>query len=340
MRIAHLDTLPTSQHGVPVTQTRTSDPGLKAQLSGDAVEVLRQIGVALDQRRTVRVANTGVVLADTPLESDDGKVVDNEQRSRRPAAGSRQRPAGRKRTPDRPRTAGPRPRIGGLVASYEAQIANVSAAYPGAKLHRDPQGLWLFAESRILEDLQRRANFLIALPDTPQIEPRGWAFWREEEDVTWIGPRHTNFHDGSVCAFSSAKDDIWRPGADLRTLLDIYSVWALRHLHLEHVGRWPGRQYGLLDHLGLPDPYYRLIEFHLDELCSCGSNERYGNCCRAQDLKHDLSSIKVAFERRNGGRSIRERKPPESVVSFLQMNKTWPSILSVHQPLQELINAR
>ncbi|WP_430981689.1 SEC-C metal-binding domain-containing protein [Mesorhizobium ciceri] len=34
------------------------------------------------------------------------------------------------------------------------------------------------------------------------------------------------------------------------------------------------------DELGQSDPNYRLTQFKEAELCSCGSNRRYGECCR------------------------------------------------------------
>lgn len=317
-----------------VTQIRTSDSKREAIVDDEVLSVLRLIGAALDERRTVRVIDGGIVVLKEEPATTEEVEIDYGQRSRRPAAGSRQRTAGRERTPGGSRPPRKGSRVRSLVSGYERQLEDVEKAYPGAKLYRDEHGLWLFAPSLILEGIGRRAIFLMALPDTPEVEPRGWALWQEDGDLRWIGPRHTNFFDGSVCAFSSAKDSIWQPGDDLLTLLDIYSVWALRHLHLEIFGRWAGRQHALLDQRGEPDPYYRMIEFQPDELCSCQSGNRYGQCCRSRDLRHNLLTAKAAFERRHGGRSIRDRKPPSSVVKFAAGNGPIPAIAEAHEILR------
>jgi hypothetical protein len=163
---------------------------------------------------------------------------------------------------------------------------------------------WLLARSLVLGGIGREAIFLIALPDEREAEPRGWAAWQTPKATRWIGPRHTNLFDGSVCAYANAMDNAWWPGDDLRTLLDIYSLWALWHLHLETFGRWAGRQYALLLPDGRPDPYYRLVEFNVDELCSCGiDGAKYGQCCRPttsdtiSDRSSRASSVGLGAER-------------------------------------------
>lgn len=322
-------------HCVLVTQIRTSDSKREAPDDDGVMSVLRLIGAALDERRTVRVIDGGVVVLDEEPATTEEVEVDYGQESRRPAARSRQGTPRRKRSPERQGASGSRPRVRSLVSGYERQIGDVEKAYPGAKLYRDEHGLWLSAPSLILEGCGRRAIFLIALPDTPDVEPRGWAFWEQGGRQWWIGPRHTNFFDGSVCAFSSAKESIWSPGGDLCALLDIYSVWALRHLHLEFVGRWAGRQHALLDHRGLPDPYYRLVEFELDELCSCQSGKVYGQCCRPSDLACDFPAAMRVFERRHTGRGIRDRGPPKTVVSFVGGMNEPPPIIETHELLRE-----
>lgn len=318
-------------HCVLVTQIRTFDSKRKAPLDDQVLSVLRQIGAALDERRTVLVRNGGLVTLDSEPAITEEVDLDYGQQSRRPTAGSRQGPSRRKGSPRGSRPPGTRSRVGGLVADYEAQLADVEEAYPGSKLLPDKNGLWLFAPSLILKGLGRRAIFLIAFPNTPKVEPRGWAFWEEDGGLRWIGPKHTNFFDGSVCAYSNAKDGIWYPGDDVRNLLDIYSVWVVRHLHLEMLGRWAGRQYTLPSPRGVLDPYYRLTQFQPDELCSCPSGQAYGQCCRPGDLRTDLIAAKRLFERMNSGKSIGDRRPPPEVVAYLEGGGPLPKLIDHHE---------
>jgi len=120
----------------------------------EVLDVLQQIGASLDQRRPVRVVNEGIVVLDQAPENQEEKVQTNErQRPRRPAAGSRKRTARRKGTPQGSRTSGARSRVRSLRPGYELQIEDVQEAYPGATFHSDEHGIWLFAQSRILEGL-------------------------------------------------------------------------------------------------------------------------------------------------------------------------------------------
>jgi hypothetical protein len=191
-----------------------------------------------------------------------------------------------------------------------------------------------------LDGLAREAIFLIALPDTAEVAPRGWAFWEQDGTIEWIGPRHTNFPDGSVCAYHPKLDNAWMSGGDLRALLDIFSVWALRHLHLVVFDRWAGRQHAMPDDAGRSDPYYRLLQFNPGELCSCGSDRRYKECCRPGDLKLPLLSIKAAFERRNLGRSIRDRAPPPEIIASVTngAKNGPPAMLDLHHDLRAYLN--
>lgn len=286
---------------------------------------LQRIGDGLDNHCAVRVKNRGIVVLDDTSPNEPVQETENEQQRKpqRSAARQGQRPARRKGSSRRPRPPRAQARIVDLSDGYLEQQKQVADAYPGSSLTPDRHGVWLTAESEILTELDRSALFVIALPSTDQIEPRGWAFWKSDADVTWIGRRHTNMVDGSVCAFHMKLDGAWQPGGDLRTLLDLYSVWALRHAHLEIFERWPGRQYAMPDEAGRCDPYYRLIELRENELCSCGSDRRYGSCCRPHDLSLDFLAIKAQFDRRCGGARLLDRAPPSSIISAIEQ---WPAI--------------
>jgi len=126
-------------------------------------------------------------------------------------------------------------------AFYENDLINAQAAYPGMRVWDQGEGMWLMTESGVLPHLTKAATFLTAINFSNQLV-KSWGFWREYAiGVRWIGPRHTNFNDGSICAFEPT-DGTWTFGSSLVQLIDLYSVWALRHLHFELFGRWPGRQ--------------------------------------------------------------------------------------------------
>jgi len=190
--------------------------------------------------------------------------------------------------------------------------------------------MWLVARSSIISGLPREATFLVTLPYRSGPGPRAWGFWTTTAaNTSWIGPRHTNFRDGSICAFSP-NDAAWSEGGDLRTLLDLYSVWALRHLHLEVFGRWPGKQYALAGADPRVQAYYRLVECKDDELCGCGSEtRRYVECCKPADLRWNLIHLMGHFLRHIEG-GFHTRRPPSPIVAFMEDRSHLPKIAEVH----------
>ena len=202
-------------------------------------------------------------------------------------------------------------------------------AYPTLQTFPDHDGTWLLAKSSIISGLERAATFVVAVPYRWGASPRAWGFWTAAaQPPRWIGPRHTNFGDGSVCAFSP-NEGAWSEGGDLRTLFDLYSVWALRHLHLEVLGRWPGKQYGLVGADPRVQAYYRQIECKDDELCGCGSEiRRYAGCCKSSDLRWDFVESASLFLRHVHG-GFASRQPPTSVVRFIEGESAMPKIADV-----------
>jgi hypothetical protein len=177
--------------------------------------------------------------------------------------------------------------------------------------------------------VKSKATFLVALPYRFGPGPCAWGFWTAAAETRWIGPRHTNFQDGSICAFSP-DDRAWSEGGDLRALLDLYSVWTLRHLHLEVFGRWPGKQYALLGADPRVQAYYRWIECKDDELCGCGSEtRRYSQCCKPSDLQWDVIELMGYFLRQIKG-GFQSRRPQPSVAGFIEGRSALPKIADVH----------
>ena len=333
MRIIQLDTLRESKQCVRVNQNRTYKPSREGLLASNVLVRLEEIGIALDEDRPLRVFNNGLVVLDDGFKTitDEKEKVDERHRKRRPKTRPRKRSARRKRTSRGSRQAFTEPRIGGNVLSedYKNQLTRLAEAYPTLQPFSDDDGIWLQAESSILSGLARKAIFLVALPYKIGLGPRAWGFWSSGNRFWWIGPRHTNFLDGSICAFAQI-DQVWSEGGDLRRLLDIYSGWTLRHLYLEVCGRWPGKQYALLDADPLVQAFYRRMQCKSDELCGCGSNSRrYAECCMPHDLRLNLVQLTTHFKRHIEG-GFESRKPPDPIESFVNGRSTLPRMADVH----------
>lgn len=247
------------------------------------------------------------------------------QSERRPATGSRERTARRSRAASRPRPSGKATRLGScyLEAAYEAQMRDLEVAYPGSHIWREEKGMWLLIQSKIINGLERRATFLIAVPYFENHWPRCWAFWSHDSLHEWIGPRHTNFPDGSACAFAP-QNNVWMPGGNLVELVDLYTVWAFRHLYYEIHKQWPGPQFA-------NSRLYRLWEFQDDELCSCEHGLTYAQCCKPRDVvqfAQDPKALGAEFLRASGGCNFQDRMPPVAVTDFLNSKADNPPSIS------------
>ncbi len=273
---------------------------------------LQKIGRQLDENIFPRVKSGGIVMpsepAVSPLTLGVEKSYDKASRQRRPKSRSWERTSGGQRPargPWPPGQTAPVVRTG-LQAQCEDELNAVHEAYPGTRAWRQEEGLWLLTESSLLPGLLQRALFLTAISFSRAIV-RSWGFWENFlAGPVWIGPRHTNFPDGSICAFEPT-DGTWVIGGSMVELLDLYTLWALRHLHLQVFGRWPGRQ-------AVHYPYERILELREDEYCGCGkSDELYGECCRDKDLARSQVADAVHFITCAAGGL---RKPPDAVMRF------------------------
>lgn len=252
-----------------------------------------------------------------------GKETENvKRRKRRSATEPRQRAAGRQGQAHRSgssRRSGPPVICASLQKQYAAELDAVQEAYPGTKVWHKTEGLWLLTESTILSGLGKKATFLTAIPYRQASTAKSWGFWTTAISAQWIGPRHTNFPDGSVCAFE-LRDETWVMGDSIVTLLDLYSVWACRHFHLETFGRWPGRQ-------AVHHPFERLTELNDDEFCGCdGSGKLYRDCCKKHDLDEDRIALAADFRIHycDGLRS-----PPELISKFVRYGGELPPFVGL-----------
>jgi hypothetical protein len=290
---------------------------------------LHEVGRALDLDQQIRVLRGGIVVAGAATSDTEKKDQCYEpQGTPRPATGPRQGSAGRQGPASRSRSPGAvsRLRRGSIQSAYHAHLSELKSCYPTTQVWKDERGLWLAIESAVLPGLDFAATFLVGLPFAPDILPRAWGFWTSKESFRWIGPRHTNLPDGSMCAFAPDAR-VWVPGESLTALTDLYSVWALRHLFLAEFDRWPGRQYG-------PCAFYRLVEFREQELCNCESGRTYFECCRPIDLAKDFLSSKREFDAWSGGCELAHRKAPAQLLEFLTgLETSLPSLAALHPDL-------
>lgn len=291
----------------------------------DTKNTLQEIGLQLDRNQFPRVYNGGIVKpSDTVIASsilgEDMNYVSSRQR--RPQTRSRERTTRQQREAYRPwppSGTSPTP-CSGLRSHYEAELGSVQEAYPGTKIWYQEEGMWLLTESSVLAELGKKATFLCALPYSPNLLPRSWGFWRNAISYEWIGPRHTNFPEGSICAFD-LKDNTWNVGDEIVKLLDLYTLWALRHEHLKVLGRWPGYQ-------SAPYAYERMEELRDDEYCGCNNSEKqYRDCCKIKDLSKNKIAHALEFIRFTRGNLI--RKPPTNILHFMHVRKKAPDIINI-----------
>jgi len=206
-----------------------------------------------------------------------------------------------------------------LRAKFTNELTAIDEAYPGTQHWQDDDGMWLLVRSSLLTGFSADANFVIAVSFTRAMV-RGWGFWGSDAiGYEWIGPRHTNFPDGSICAFEPT-DGTWSISDPLVELLDIYTVWALRHLHLRVFGRWPGPQ-------AVRFPYERQLELRPEECCGCPHPRgSYGSCCEPRDRERNQikEALNFMLAMRGGLRS-----PSKSVVKFLADRSHRPKISDI-----------
>lgn len=285
------------------------------------LESLKEIGRQLDRGVFPRVWDGGIVKPSEPAGNSltlGAEKADGKRAERRPETGSWPGATGGQGQAGGSRSAGAAAPVFGAEpkAHYEEELGALAEAYPGTQLWRQDHGWWLKTRSSLLPGLRRHAVLVTCVCFARKVA-RSWAFWGDPLAApAWIGPRHTNFPDGSICAFEP-MDGTWTFGDPLVVLLDLYTVWALRHLHLELLGRWPGYQ-------AVAQPYERILELRPDEYCGCGASDKlYGDCCREKDLAGDRIRAAVRFLFSSGGRL---REAPEAVVRFARKAKNPPVI--------------
>ena len=267
---------------------------------------LRTVGEAIDNDVFPHVFQNGLVALAAPEVASSMEQANGErERPRGSAAGSWPRPeTGPRRTPGETAPVW----SGGKQATRVPVLEELYASYSTQFIEGD-HGLWVIVTSTPLGQDGPHVTFVIAYPYSEKGPPRAWAFWKLGGFPKFIGPRHTNFPDASICAFVP-DDGTWSRADGLVALVDLYSTWVLRHLYFEQFAQWPGQQHGLT-------ALYRRSEFSAAEWCGCGSGYRYGQCHQAADKL--LPDEDAGDEhRRILGSDYCCRKPPKSIMRFVR----------------------
>ncbi|MBY8828833.1 hypothetical protein [Hephaestia mangrovi] len=299
-------------------------------LPPDLVERLEELGRALDIEQSVSAYGGGRIRI---TDADRNEVVKNvtSEATQGSSAGSRQGQRSWSRSGGSwSRGAWARRRPAGEPGAFSSEQARSLYAAETRSLAQEYDincaetqlGIWVAAKSRPLGSRGPSVHFLIALPFNQEIMPRSWCFAGIGNGSKPLGLRHTNFPDASICAFVK-EDRTWDYSDGLVALVDIYSVWALRQLHNEVFGWWPGPQLGL-------GALYRKTEFQPNEFCGCSSGKRYRDCHLASDLLVDEQAAQAEFKRLFRT-NYSNRNVPAVVLNAAQNRwRIWPDMRAAY----------
>jgi hypothetical protein len=272
-----------------------------------------EVGAALFQGLPLQVSDGGLVTI-RPREKE--KELENDQRKEaRSPTGSRERRQGARRATD-PNAAELRRR------DFLTRVTELRAHYSGVRVwNGDLNGTWLEVHSTPLGEGGPQARFLIAIPKNPNFQIRTWGFWFVDNAMVWIGPRHTNFPDGSICAFPVAEGY----GDTLVSYVDLLAEWGFRNVYLATRGIWPGPQEGRWR-------YYRLNTTLPGECCPfCRSLTPYEKCCRPKDEAEAQITDKAEFLA-EAGCDLGDRRPHDRLTDFVCSRRIGPPRLARVHP--------
>lgn len=292
----------------------SADGAVDADARAEALVLLQRIGEELDQHQTIRVFRGGVVQPSTGCSSPHmlGEVSADEG-TRKPAGS--ERPAtgqGQGSAEGNPARARPGPPAGQVLRERGVEpklVADIEGAtdaqdgYPQLRARLAGPIIWFEGELEPVPGLGRAARVRVAYPMDVTIHLHAWAWWKNGK---WIGPRHTNFGDGSICAYE-LTDRSWTRARPLVYYLDQVTGWITRHTYLAEFHRWPGQQV-------LHTARERLIQHQPGEICgACRSGCPYEECHKPADMQ--LSRLVIDKEyRRHYGRN--EQRPPQTELGF------------------------
>lgn len=281
------------------TPIRVSSPDTTDATRPNPHALLKQIGDDLDRGRTLVVYRGGEVWPSagrpdlTELGSSEGVIKNGPDDEEPPGSGGSAAEQGQGAAGDG--AAGSRAshavasllRDAGVAHDVEHDLVEATEAYPRMRPRLASPGVWLDGVVRPVHGMRDAASIRVVYPLDLTLPVRAWAWW---SDGVWIGPRHTNYGDGSICGYEPS-DGVWDRSLPLVRLLDIYAGWITRHLYLRVFGRWPGAQV-------LHTPYERLTEHRPGERCGrphCAAKRTYESCCMPKDKALNWKEVEGQF---------------------------------------------
>ena len=282
-------------------------------LPNDVAEHLRRLGQAIDIGQPPTVFDGGFVGFRDVAESEVMTDVAQGQAYRSPT-GSWQ---GRRARPWRAPAPNHAFRSDAFGIAFGPEFRRLAQHY-AALAFEDRNGLWAAVPAKPLGQRGPEVHFLVAVPTDDRFSPRAWAFDKLGSRARLMSLKHTNFPDASICAFPHGHWP-WPNPDGLLGLVDIYLLWAVRKLHRDYFGWWPGPQVG-------PCAHYRVREFDPREQCGCGSNKRYGVCHMAADFLENPLVGRAEF-RRQFDCDYDDRRPPGLILDAAR--STWTRIPSM-----------
>lgn len=288
----------------------------KPRLQHKAFNHLALLGQAIDRGDQPYVFDGGFV--------DLQQATESEVNSHAPQSHTRDGSAARSRQGQRARPRPPRQTepfcSGAIEQAFGAEFRALVQHYEALGFE-DENGLWVVVKSNPLGLDGPQTHFLVAIPFDRRVAARGWAFRKVGRRDGLFPQKHTNFPDGSICAFTR-ESRAWLPEDGMTALIDHFSLWAAKSMHRTFMGWWPGPQvgYGAL---------YRRREFLGREMCGCESGKRYSECHQAHDLLVSEDWARQEFKR-FFGTAYEDRSAPESILRAAQTRwRELPSISSV-----------
>lgn len=305
-------------------------------LSEDQIEQVVMLGGWRDEGHLLAVSPDGEVSVH-PADKGESHVTteERERTARWQGSSGRQRaagPSGAAAPPEPARQDG----IADLRQQYFDAMAEVREFYPDLRVIEVEDGIWVVTQIFPIGRGGPYFSVCLFLPDRKDLEPTAFAFEKSGKSGKPIGPRHTNFPEASICAYS-ATDGVWEPGRTPLILLNLYAEWLVCQMFFVSEGYWPGRQSG-------QDSRYREIEFRDREWCDCPSGKRYGECCKGRD------AAAVATARLKGEYvPLPNRSVPRQVIRFARSGWRMPPspmgfasrpFLSVHDAVMQRLDQR
>lgn len=288
-------------------------------LSPKLLNRLAALGQALDKQQQLRVFDGGLVGFDCETESEvianvaQGEAQRSQARSR---AGQRATPPSWRRTPGSGHHFGSEAH----ERAFGTELRILAQHYE-ALAFEDQHGLWAVVSSNPLGSGGPQIYFLIGAIDDRRVLPRGWAFERLGHHARAMELKHTNFPDASVCAFVP-EDRAWSPSDGLVAYADHLTIWAVKQLHRQIIGWWPGPQFGL-------GSLYRKLEFQPQEWCGCLSGKRYSDCHQASDLVANDTPARAEFRAAFNCEYSDRRIPPAVLEAAKSRWKRLPTLQQI-----------